>query len=66
MMITLSNLAMLTMQYKTIRLLSKAGNPTPKKCVNCDKTDFATKQLMFGLLTIYEGPSLSMTGGRAL
>ena len=47
-------------------LLSKAGYLTPKKCVNRDKTDFTTKQRMFGLLTIDEGPSLSMTDGRAL
>ena len=47
-------------------LLSEAENPAPKKCVNCDKTNFATKQCMFGLLTIDEGPSLSMTDGRAV
>ena len=28
--------------------------------------DFDTKQRMFGLLTIDEGPSLLMTGGRAV
>ena len=43
-----------------------AENLTPKKRVNCDKTDLATKQRMFGLLTIDEGPPLSMTDGRAL
>ena len=26
--------------YYTIHLLSKAGNPTPIKCVNCDKTAY--------------------------
>ena len=30
------------------------------------KPDFATKQRMFGLLTIDEGPPLSMTVGRAV
>ena len=32
---------------------------TPKKRVNRDKPDFTTKQRMFGLLTIDEGPPLS-------
>ena len=36
-----------------------------KQCVNRDKKGFATKQRMFGLLIIDEGPSLSMTDGRA-
>ena len=47
-------------------LLSKAENLTPKKRVNRDKPDFATKQRMFGLLTIDEGPPLSMTAGPAV
>ena len=34
--------------------------------VNRDKKGFATKQRMFGLLIIDEGPSLSMTNGRAV
>ena len=46
-------------------LLSKAENLTPKKRVNRDKPDFATKKRMFGLLTIDEGAPLSMTAGRA-
>ena len=44
----------------------KYGNSTPKECVNRDKKGFATKQRMFGLLIIDEGPSLSMTAGRAV
>ena len=47
-------------------LLSKAENLTPKKRVNRDKPDFATKQRMFGLLTIDKGPPLSMTAGPAV
>ena len=39
---------------------------TTKKHVNCDKTGFATKLRMFGLLIIDEDPSLSMTGGRTV
>ena len=39
---------------------------TPKKRVNRAKTDFATKLRMFGSLIIDEGPSLSMTDGRAV
>ena len=38
---------------------------TPKKRVNRDKTDFATKLRMFGPLIIDEGPLLSTTAGRA-
>ena len=37
-----------------------------KQRVNPDKKGFATKQRMFGLLIIDEGPSLSMTDGRAV
>ena len=37
-----------------------------KQRVNRDKKGFATKQRMFGLLIIDEGPSLSMTGGRTV
>ena len=37
-----------------------------KQRVNRDKKGFATKQRMFGLLIIDEGPSLSMTDGRAV
>ena len=44
----------------------KYGNSIPKERVNRDKKGFATKQRMFGLLIIDEGPSLSMTDGRAL
>ena len=55
---SLSNLANL--------LLSKAKNLTPKKHLNREEPDFATKQRMFGLLTIDEGPPLSMTAGRAV
>ena len=33
---------------------------------NRDKKGFATKQRMFGLLIIDEGPLLSMTDGRAV
>ena len=39
---------------------------TPKKRVNRDKTDFATKLRMFGPLIIDEGPSLSRTAGPAV
>ena len=42
-----------------------AENLTPKKRVNRDKPDFATKQRMFGLLAIDGGPPLSMTAGPA-
>ena len=34
--------------------LSKDGNIIPKKCVNRDKCDFATKQRMFGVFPIDE------------
>ena len=34
--------------------LSKDGNIIPKKRVNCDKCDFATKQRMFGVFAIDE------------
>ena len=44
-------------------LLSKAENLTPKKRVNRDKPDFATKQRMFGLLTTDESLPLSRTAG---
>ena len=37
-----------------------------KQRVNRDKKGFATKQRMFGLLIIDEGPLLSMTDGRAV
>ena len=47
-------------------LLSKAENLTSKKLVNHDKTDFATKQSIFGLLTIDESPLVSMTNSRPL
>ena len=43
-----------------------AENLTPKKRVNRDKPDFATKQRMFGLLAIDGGPLLSMTAGPAV
>ena len=38
---------------------------TPKKRVNLDKMDFATKLPMFGPLIINEGPSLARTDGRS-
>ena len=47
-------------------LLLKAENLIPKKRVNCNVLDFATKQRIFGLLNIDEDPSLSMTAGRAV
>ena len=37
-----------------------------KQRVNCDENGFATKQRMFELLIIDEGPLLSMTDGRAV
>ena len=37
-----------------------------KQRVNRDKKGFATKQRMFGLMIIDEGPSLSMPDGRAV
>ena len=39
---------------------------TPKKRVNRDNAYFATKLRMFGPWIIDEGPSLSMTDGRAV
>ena len=35
-------------------LLSKDGNIRPKKCVNRDKSNFATEQRMFGVFAIDE------------
>ena len=42
------------------------GYPPLIARVTRDKTDFATKQRMFGLLIIDEGPSLSMTSGHTV
>ena len=41
-----------------------AENGTPTKRINCNKTDFATKERMLGLTASVKGPALAATGGR--
>ena len=52
--------------YQTINFLLLSNYLTPKKRINHDKPDFATKQRMLGLLNIDEDPPLSMTAGPAV
>ena len=41
-------------KIQELKLLSKNGNIIPKKRVNRDKCNFATKQRMFGVFAIVE------------